>query len=474
MLSRAQRKKTLFVPFRIQNPPPFMKTPSDPEIKDEALLTGTSRPHSATDFAVSLIALGVALGLIWTGAPWHSQNLLRAYFPYLPIIPCLGVAVVFAVAQWLESRSWRLDPYATSAALQPLQLRRVGVRLCGVIATFSLVAIAYWVLPEYHGDFYEPFWLFLRTLAPLALLIPPYLLWAERRFAANNDDYLEFGKLVLHGWSGVDHGIIRRHLLGWLVKAFFLPLMTVYFFQELNAFYAALKNSANGSLHLYQILFHLGYVIDLLFAVVGYTVTMRVFDTHTRSVEPTFIGWTVALICYQPFYSSIGPAYLAYDNNIKWYSLLQPWPVVQMCWGASIICLTFIFGLSTAAFGMRFSNLTHRGIITGGPYRFTKHPAYLSKNLSWWLISVPMFSDLGWPTALRNCCILGVVNLIYYARARTEERHLSLDPTYVTYALWIEEHGLLARFSTWLPFTRYRQTVGLHAERNGLAPAVFE
>jgi protein-S-isoprenylcysteine O-methyltransferase Ste14 len=118
--------------------------------------------------------------------------------------------------------------------------------------------------------------------------------------------------------------------------------------------------------------------------------------------------------------------------------------------------LLFIYALCTVSFGLRFSNLTHRGIITSGPYRFTKHPAYWSKNLSWWLVSVPFVSEFGWKMALRNCCILGLVNLIYYARARTEERHLSRDPTYVAYALWMNEHGLLRWVSRWLPFTRYR------------------
>jgi hypothetical protein len=58
--------------------------------------------------------------------------------------------------------------------------------------------------------------------------------------------------------------------------------------------------------------------------------------------------------------------------------------------------------------------------------------------------------------ALRNCCLLGLVNLVYYVRARTEEQHLSRDPTYVAYALWINEHGLLRGLSRLLPFARYR------------------
>ena len=57
--------------------------------------------------------------------------------------------------------------------------------------------------------------------------------------------------------------------------------------------------------------------------------------------------------------------------------------------------LVLVYCLATVAFGYRMSNMTYRGIITSGPYRFTKHPAYLGKVASWWLISLPFFSNEG-------------------------------------------------------------------------------
>jgi hypothetical protein len=75
-----------------------------------------------------------------------------------------------------------------------------------------------------------------------------------------------------------------------------------------------------------------------------------------------------------------------------------------------------------------------QGIITSGPYAITRHPAYVFKNISWWLIAVP------WVTthdsaldAARRCLRLAGVNGIYYLRARTEEAHLLQDPVYVDY-----------------------------------------
>ncbi len=87
--------------------------------------------------------------------------------------------------------------------------------------------------------------------------------------------------------------------------------------------------------------------------------------------------------------------------------------------------LTAIYAWATFAFGIRFSNLTYRGVLTNGPYRWTRHPAYLSKNLFWWLSAMPFLVTTGsLLEAVRNTVFLGVISAIYYWRARTEEAHL--------------------------------------------------
>jgi hypothetical protein len=57
--------------------------------------------------------------------------------------------------------------------------------------------------------------------------------------------------------------------------------------------------------------------------------------------------------------------------------------------------------------------------------------------------------------AVKRCLGLLMMNFIYFMRARTEERHLSRDPTYVQYALWMNEHGVL-RWVNRVPLLRYR------------------
>jgi len=97
------------------------------------------------------------------------------------------------------------------------------------------------------------------------------------------------------------------------------------------------------------------------------------------------------------------------------------------------------------AFGLRFSNLTHRGILTHGPYRWTRHPAYLSKNLFWWISGLPFFCSNGFVEGARNTAIMVLVSGVYYWRAKTEERHLMADPAYQAYAAWMDRNDLWAK-----------------------------
>ena len=184
--------------------------------------------------------------------------------------------------------------------------------------------------------------------------------------------------------------------------------------------------------------------------------TIRLFDSHIRSTEPTFLGWFVALECYQPFWSFSSGHYLQYGTGKTWESWFTPNSPAHMIWGGIILVLLVIYVWSSLVFGIRFSNLTHRGILTNGPFRFCKHPAYVSKNISWWLVSMPFMVVSTVDEALRHCLLLLGVNFIYLLRARTEERHLSRDPDYVQYAEYMNEHSLFAWVGRWIPALKFK------------------
>src|SRR3546814_10067667 len=56
-----------------------------------------------------------------------------------------------------------------------------------------------------------------------------------------------------------------------------------------------------------------------------------------------------------------------------WGYWLSGHEALLIAWGIALVLLTAVYSWATMAFGIRFSNLTHRGVITHGPYAFTRH-----------------------------------------------------------------------------------------------------
>lgn len=327
-------------------------------------------------------------------------------------------------------------------------LRRTLIKFIGLLGSMGFIAGLYWIFPEYHGSFYDRYYALLKIILPVWLLLAlPYLYYVDARMREPYDAYWHAGKTVLLEWNNADRKKLWNHLLGWVVKGFFLPLMFIYMCRAIDLFTHYDYARLTAFQFYYDFLFEFLFYIDVGLVSMGYLMSLRLFDTHIRSTEPTMLGWVVALICYQPFLSVINQQYLAYETGHPWGEWLWSNSVLYGAWGSSILVLIIIYVWSTIIFGARFSNLTHRGIITNGPYRWSRHPAYWSKNLSWWMISVPFLVHESWLEMVRHCALLLMLNGIYYLRAKTEEAHLSKDPDYVRYSQWVTRHGLLRKIA---------------------------
>ncbi len=335
---------------------------------------------------------------------------------------------------------------------------RVMIKLTGMAGTLGSVALFYWVLPEYHGSFYFEYWNFLKTIAPYFLaLVIPYFMMIDRYMETPEDGYYHAGLFFLTDWKKVNWLILRQHFLGWLVKSFFLALMYTYFKNNIIDFKKVnFSDVFSDFKHFFDFTYFYLFMIDVVIASAGYLLTFRILDSHIRSTEPTGAGWLAALICYQPFWSVFSDCYIKYSaTSPGWGPWLSGTPQ-YVIWGCLILACICLYVYASIMFGVRFSNLTHRGIITNGPYGWMKHPAYFGKNLSYWLVSVPWISKMGAPGAVRACGMLALLNLVYYWRARTEERHLSRDPVYVEYALAMNEKSIFAPLGRVFPALKYK------------------
>jgi hypothetical protein len=317
------------------------------------------------------------------------------------------------------------------------------------MAIFAGILLLYWMFPYTRQQWLLPAIATLGAENIWPLLIAATVvtaLYTAVTRADSDDASLHIGQMLLGQRSVALDAPTKNHLLSWTVKAFFLPLMAMFMANDISWFRQLDWQSLwTGFPNAYEFLHRFIYFCDVTIALAGYLLTFRWAGTHIRSAEPTTLGWAVCLVCYPPFWPGFYNAFFAYENGKSWTSWLwdsQSW--LHIGWGSAILLLGGIYLWATIAFGVRFSNLTHRGIITNGPYRFTKHPAYIAKNISWWMVSVPFLQDAGFWEALRLSLLLLCVNGIYYARAKTEERHLLRDPVYQEYAAWISQHGFFA------------------------------
>lgn len=336
------------------------------------------------------------------------------------------------------------------------------IKLVGLWSTWALLA-AFYILARWYwtGNYLFSIEVLSVAIFPLVILSVPYVVWLDRYLVEPRDGCFHFGAFVAGGgmvgrdqWDGA---AIAKHWRAWAIKGFFgafmISILPPGFAQVVEAQPAAiLGNPVEFAMLLVTLLF----LIDVQIGTVGYLLTLRPLDSHIRSGNPFLAGWLAALMCYPPFvWGIIGP-----DNQILSYEYATPgWAhwfggntALLWAWGALLVFLTGVYAWATVVFGIRFSNLTYRGVLTHGPYRFTRHPAYLSKNLFWWASVLPfMVTGGGFLEPLRNCIFLLAVNAIYFWRAKTEEAHLlAEDPKYREYHAWMEQHGLVtAPLSRW-------------------------
>lgn len=223
-----------------------------------------------------------------------------------------------------------------------------------------------------------------------------------------------------------------------LVKIFFLPIMINFFFINYtwlhNAFIEWQKQNFAVSIisfnnYIYPLLVAIFIITDVSFFIFGYTTESALLKNKIRSVEPTALGWFVALICYPPFNSTIG-------NYVSWYANdfnLFNKPIYDFILKIIEVILWLIYCWASVALGSRCSNLTNRGIVMKGPYRYVRHPAYIAKNSAWFLSTLPLMVHTSLSQILAILGSLLFWGFVYYMRSVTEERHLSQDPDYQEY-----------------------------------------
>lgn len=417
----------------------FRRDPADP------------RPPSAVSHGVGIAGL-IGLG-IWVMIARHYGM----DGPYSALTACAACALPMVLWSLLHDKvHLRASTGMDWQHPQPLKatLDISIVKLAGLWATWALIALIYCIGRWYWTGQYQFSMELFEAAAPVLFVLSiPYVILMDRYAIDPRDGAWHFGQFVMGARGTFETEAIHHHLRAWAVKGFFLAFMISIvpggFGELIRTDFAQM---ANNPVVTAQVLITIMFVIDVQFATVGYLLTMKPLDSHIRTANPYLAGWIAALICYPPFLLMSNGGPLDYHvNTAEWSYWLRDYPTLLWIWAAALVVLTGIYAWATVAFGLRFSNLTHRGILTHGPYAWTKHPAYLAKNSYWWLATMPFLATSGsWTDMIRNSVILALVSAVYYWRAKTEEQHLLADPAYKAYAEWMDRNAPVPRLCNYV------------------------
>lgn len=380
----------------------------------------------------------------------------------ITLLVCAAYAVPGIIFEYVSAHGWSLP--RSSGVTMSLALRRALPKSFALAQILLFAYLLSAILPEYKKDIYRVWMEILPFAAGLTVALSlPYFIFCEKVLGPKRDLYQYVGRYTLFVflyriWT---RPFLRQAALLWAVKLFFLPIMI----GSLHFSVVFLSNnlpsqSFTDFFKFFDLTWELILAMDVTLAVVGYVCSLRLLNTSVISTDPTWRGWVATLICYSPFSTVLYGSYLTYEDGLRWGHFFHGHHTAYVIYGSTLLFLHSLYLTASLNFGIRYSNLSHRGILTDGLFRFTKHPAYLFKNIVWWMIGLPFITNQGAGVAFANCFLLFCVNAVYWWRARTEEMHLSRDPAYVAYALSMNERSVLAVMGKIIPALAYKPPAG--------------
>ena len=343
--------------------------------------------------------------------------------------------------------------------------RPATLRLQSFLASAGLVALACVIYRYAPFDFHRKQFAELYGIGELRFTGSAFLFWAAAAYVLLLAGYYTFmsdgaPSKALRAWrlavrfvrspgsrtKGALPAEDRVAVLACVLKVFFAPLMVM----SLMVFCVGVAGNVSTMLvgdhagaadgagllrgRTYWLLLHTILFVDVLVFTVGYLVELPRLNNQIRSVDSSLLGWTAALVCYPPFNAVTNYVYGSTASDFPQFDD----PTAHAVLNAALLGLMALYAWASVALGWKGSNLTHRGIVARGPYRFVRHPAYICKNLAWWIGSLPIFAvalDKGWLSAVGAVVSMASWSAIYVLRALTEEDHLRrVDGEYAAYA----------------------------------------
>lgn len=424
-------------------------------------------PKSATDFRIIILTM-VCLFSLLSGllifAP--GMDLMSVAIYLMTAVTAISVlGEIFIAKSHKAERILRTDDPDEPDVYKD-KIRHTMLGFCGVLLLFLLM---YLLIPTYGKDDYLPW-----NIMFLAMIIPSiyvagffYLPYAVKKLKGDNNYYLNFGYFIMGRFDKVDKQQLGFMGQSVLLRGFFMAFMFMALLSVLNLIFAPDSLSVKlfgeefsfTAEKIFQVIMTLYFfmaILDVTVGMLGYICTFKGLNADIRSMDPTFLGWFSCVICYPPFWSILGKTILvSLYASLEWEELFEGHLYLLCFWGLLVLLSGGIEALSGATFGIRFSNIAYRGLITSGPYRYSKHPQYIAKMFHRTFTLLPFIGYASTLQMFQGMLAFGFILLLYFLRARTEENHLTAFPEYVAYANWMNENGIFRWIGKKMPVFAY-------------------
>ena len=408
-------------------------------------------PKSVTTGWINLVGLASATAAFFVVAQAPTTPVIWVAFALM-----CAYAVPIAVLELALKRVHRNASSGITPSAPRYDILRSITKFIGLITMLGAVIGFHALFRVYPTQDLMPAVGLLIHLAPVLLVISfLYIFWVDARMTQPHDGYWQIGAWLTRQLCQVEYAGLRHFLLGWVIKGFFLPIMFSYLVNTIAGSAQISTWATQDLVTLTRHLMKLALLLELIVVCVGYTLTLRLFDAHIRTTNPALWGWVVTLVCYPPFNAVITGQIFSRDTGVPWHETIQAYPLLAGPWLALLLLSFGIWVWATASFGLRWSNLTNRGVVTCGPYRWMKHPDYMSKVVFFWLTSAPFLAAVPIQTKIAATAGMIVVTMIYFGRAKAEELHMYEDPDYVRYATALNTRGLCAPLYRVFPALAY-------------------
>ncbi len=399
--------------------------------------------HAGYFGAISLVILSFILIFL------ESHQIITITNAFVYVIVGISFIVMLISELFLQIKYIKKHKITVKiSALSNSNLYILKSSIIRFIALFIPFLIAYALVQKHRIFFYESKEFFNYLLVIFSTLSIPYIFFTLK---FKGDKSYEIGDYAIITIVGVKS--FYKHLFDknykyhfyknrrvkkvarlYLVNLIFLSLMSKFVIDEFNGFkeqiqlliwdYDGFNHWYNRYRSFYLVIFHLLFIVDVSIAIIGYSFASRWLYNRTKSVDATLSGWMIALMCYPPL-NSVSGRLISY-NGLDTHQLITNEYALSIIL-TLLIVLYSIYVWATVALGFKFSNLTNRGIVDIGPYKYVRHPAYVAKNSAWWIDNTFVLTNI-WATIA-----MALWNLVYATRALTEERHLKQDNNYLEY-----------------------------------------